>query len=297
MKLSSEQLIQLSQIAITAATEAGLLIASYADKEKGTQHKAGGESLASQIVTEVDLKSQEIILKQIQPTCSTYDLALLTEESPDDQQRLEKDYFWCIDPLDGTLPFVEGVPGYAVSIALVSCSGIPQLGIIYDPLTQTLYHAIHGQGAFRNNLAWKITASDSSAERALTFYTDRSFLTDPLFDQAMTALKTIAQNIGCQTMNIVQQGGGAMNAIWILEKSPACYFKFPKPKKGGGSLWDYAATACIAAEVGFPASDIFGNPLDLNRKDSTFMNHKGILYASDPTLSRHIVEMYRDLTR
>ena len=52
-----------------------------------------------------------------------YDFGILTEETPDNGSRLVKDYFWCVDPLDGTLPFTEGTPGYSVSIALVSKSG------------------------------------------------------------------------------------------------------------------------------------------------------------------------------
>jgi myo-inositol-1(or 4)-monophosphatase len=108
--------------------------------------KNGGASLAAQVVTEVDHLSQDIILKTLHPSCLIYDLALLSEESPDDNQRLQKDYFWCIDPLDGTLPFIESVPGYSVSIALVSREGQSMLGVVYDPVTQTLYHAIQGQG-------------------------------------------------------------------------------------------------------------------------------------------------------
>ena len=50
----------------------------------------------------------------------TYDLALLTEESEDDRSCFEKDYFWCIDPLDGTLPFTRNEAGYSVSIGLVA---------------------------------------------------------------------------------------------------------------------------------------------------------------------------------
>ena len=52
-----------------------------------------------------------------------YDLALLTEELEDDGSRHVKDYFWCIDPIDGTLPFTQKKPGYGVSIALVARDG------------------------------------------------------------------------------------------------------------------------------------------------------------------------------
>ena len=83
------------------------MIQKHAGYEIVVKNKPSGSSRASQIVTEVDLMSQEMILKHIHPTCEEYDLGLLIEESNDDLSRFEKDYFWCIDPLDGTLPFVE----------------------------------------------------------------------------------------------------------------------------------------------------------------------------------------------
>ena len=108
------------------------------------------------------------------------------------------------------------------------------------------------------------------------------------------SLNGIAKSLGYEGVNKLPIGGGAMNAIWTLEQQPCCYFKFPKTK-GGGSLWDYGATACIYNEIGGFSSDIYGDTMDLNRKDSTFMNHKGILYASDKTLAKKVIEMYSEL--
>ena len=80
MRLSAEDLKQLAECAGNAVREAGALIAQTDAREVLVQHKAGGESLASQVVTEVDELSQAIILKHLLPTCATYDLALLAEE-------------------------------------------------------------------------------------------------------------------------------------------------------------------------------------------------------------------------
>lgn len=120
MQLTPQDLKQLADLACDAAREAGVLIARYSEREVAVQHKAGGDSLASQVVTEVDELSQVIVLRQLEPTLERYELALLSEESPDDGRRLQRDYFWCIDPLDGTLPFTRRIPGYSVAIALVA---------------------------------------------------------------------------------------------------------------------------------------------------------------------------------
>ncbi|MDF3128359.1 inositol monophosphatase family protein [Kiritimatiellaeota bacterium B1221] len=80
-------------------------------------------SLASAVVSELDREAQDLILTELEESVGRFDLGILAEESEDSQDRFEKEYFWCIDPLDGTLPFLEGKTGYAVSIALLSREG------------------------------------------------------------------------------------------------------------------------------------------------------------------------------
>ncbi|MEZ4955041.1 MAG: hypothetical protein R2825_15855 [Saprospiraceae bacterium] len=75
-------------------------------------------------------------------------------------------------------------------------------------------------------------------------------------------------------------GGAVLNAIRYWKMGPACMFKLPKKENGGGSIWDFAATACLYQELGLPATNFAGGKLDLNRKDSTFMNHEGVFYGN-----------------
>jgi len=294
MRLSTNDLYLLSQCAISAALQAGQMIANFDRDKLKVNTKQGGSSLASQVITEVDHLSQAIILQNLQPSCEIYDLALLTEESPDDGSRLEKDYFWCIDPLDGTLPFIENVHGYSVSIALVSQDSIPLIGVIYDPVKQTLYHAVKGTGAFRNGKPWQIATEPPSNKRSsLTFISDRSFIKHPQYNDVLTQLEKNAKSLGYDAVEVIQHGGGAMNACWVLEKSPACYFKFPCEHPGGGALWDFSASACLFNEINAVVSDIHGQSLELNRADSTFMNHRGVLYAPDTALAKLIIGLYQ----
>lgn len=289
MKLTTHHLNELTKHAINAARKAGALIAAHSDRPVDVIRKESGESLASQVLTEVDGLSQKIILQILQPTCKRFDLALLTEESEDDRSRLEKDYFWCIDPLDGTLSFINKEPGYSVSIALVSRSGEPLIGVVYDPVRDTLYHAAQHAGAFRNHQPWKPATSG----KTLKMIADRSFFDQPNRDAILSGLEQVASETGLDGVETGMHGGAAMNACWVLENGPGCYFKFPKPGNGGGSLWDFTATACFFAEAGAVATDIHGQPLDLNRADSTFMNHRGILFASNPELADRIQTLYR----
>jgi len=62
-------------------------------------------------------------------------------------------------------------------------------------------------------------------------------------------------------------------------------------------LWDYAATACLFNEVAGVACDIHGESLDLNRPDSAFMNHRGIIYASNQQIAGRIQDIYPKIGR
>ena len=277
-------LSSLSKQAVLAAKKAGKLISLSLNIELDISQKETGSTLASQVVTEVDCKSQNLILEILRPSCKEFSIAVLAEEEEDNKSRLEHEYFWCIDPLDGTLPFIEGKPGYAVSIGLVSKCGKPQIGVIYDPFHETLYEAVRGQGVKINNQPWNL----NSSENQLTFTYDRSFADHKNFCVIQDQLEIYAHSIGLEGLATIQYGGAVLNACHALEKSPGCHFKLPKAEDGGGSLWDYAATACLYEESGAVVCDVFGNPLDLNRPDSTFMNHRGALYATDLGLAQRI---------
>jgi myo-inositol-1(or 4)-monophosphatase len=295
MHLSANDLFLLTQCAISAAYQAGQLIAEKAQQPVTVNTKNGGVSRAAQVVTEVDHLSQDIILNVLQPTCARFDLALLTEESPDDRERLKKDYFWSVDPLDGTLPFIESIPGYAVSIALVSRQGEPFIGVVYDPLRKNLFYAIKGGGVFGNSQPISLPETAESQGQALTFITDRSFAQEPHYQATLLEIQRIAAGLGYAHATLILQGGAAMNACQVLTNPATCYFKFPKQQQGGGSLWDYAATACLFNEIGAVVSDMMGSPLQLNRAESTFMNHCGVLYCTDLRLAIRLQDFYQKL--
>lgn len=261
-----------------AATEAGTYIQSRFDQPYLTQSKTGGDSLASQLVTEVDIKAQEIILKHLKSSIAQYDLGLLTEEAVDDQSRLGKDHFWCIDPLDGTLPFTEQRPGYAVSIALVSKSGDPVIGVVYVPNEKACYAALKGNGIQLNGKEFNRHAV--TQDNKLHWYMDRSFQAESYFEavkKKMNAFATEQQ----MDLEIHATYGAVTNAIGVLNSSRGAYFKIPKPRKGGGSIWDYAATRLLFEELELPVFNAAGEKLDLNNSETTFMNDLGVIYVTD----------------
>ena len=287
MQLTTQDLDELLQCAVAAARQAGAFIQASKARGIAVQHKSGGSNIAAQVVTEVDLRADALITEALLPTCAQYDLALLTEESTDDRARLEKPAFWSVDPLDGTLAFIESKPGYSVSIGLVARDATPLIGVVYNPVTDILYSAVQGQGAQRQGSTWR-PATTPREGRPFTLVFDRGFDQRGYYAQVSAALNELAVRHGFSAVQTLEGDGAAMNTIQVLENSPGCYFKFPKPQQGGGSLWDFAATAAIYNACGAVACDFYGQALELNRADSTFMNHRGVLYASDATLAAEI---------
>lgn len=282
MTLDQHDLGRLCDLAIDAAVTTGRYIAET--RPSSVEHKENDGSLAAQVVTEVDRESQKRILDVLAPSFARYDLALLTEESPDDGSRLVKDYFWCIDPIDGTLCFIEGVSGYAVSIALVSRDGVPCIGVVYDPVEDVLYHAIRGGGAFRQRIAWQLATVAPAEGRQI--FTDHSELSHPQFEAVARSLDATWGSVG----------GAVMNAIRCLENAPALYFKRPKPgQQRGGCFWDFAATSCLYGELGAWVSDAAGAPLRFDRSDSIYLGHCGVLYATHASVAKHYLEKIAQL--
>ncbi len=269
-------LIQLNKIAIKAALAAGKVIQQHMNDKVKVEKKEGGDSYASQVLTAVDLACEKVILSHLLPSCDEFEVGFLSEETEDNGSRFEEDYFWCIDPMDGTLAFINGHPGFSVSIALLAKDGTPHIGVVFDPSTDTLYNAIKGNGAFKNGSTWKIKHRNNH----LTYVTDRKLKDTPGAAEIESLLYEQVKKLGLHGITEMAGAGSVLNGILVLEHGPACMIKLPKKENGGGSLWDFAATACIYQELGLHVTNFEGGRLDLNRKDGSFMNHEGVFYAN-----------------
>jgi fructose-1,6-bisphosphatase/inositol monophosphatase family enzyme len=102
------------------------------------------------VVTETDLKSEKIIIREIKGKFPTH--SILSEESGMSDN--QSDYCWIVDPIDGTSNFITGNPYFTVSIALVY-KRVSIIGVVYNPVLDELYTAIKGKGAWLNNMLIK----------------------------------------------------------------------------------------------------------------------------------------------
>lgn len=142
MKPHSLDIDNATNIAINLAKEAGQIINSHL--KLGITHEWKNDHTP---VTTVDKQINQIVIDTIHREFPLHNI--LAEEESDLSNSSE--YVWVCDPLDGTFPFIHGIPVSTFTLALTK-NGIPILGIIYDPFTDRLFSAITGKGAHINGL-------------------------------------------------------------------------------------------------------------------------------------------------
>ncbi|MDO8509737.1 MAG: inositol monophosphatase [bacterium] len=105
-------------------------------------------------LTKADTEINDLVIKRINETYPEH--SIYGEERSDKKENSK--YIWVCDPIDGTMPFSNGLPIFTFSIALVDQStGLPILGLVNDPVMKNMYWACKGTGAYRNNKKISVT--------------------------------------------------------------------------------------------------------------------------------------------
>jgi myo-inositol-1(or 4)-monophosphatase len=105
-------------------------------------------------VTAADRKAEETIYAELAKARPGY--GFLGEESGE-REGADKTHTWVVDPLDGTTNFLHGIPHFAISIALVR-EGVAVAGVVYNPISDDLFIAERGKGAFLNDQRIRVAA-------------------------------------------------------------------------------------------------------------------------------------------
>lgn len=225
-------------------------------------------------VTTADLAANRYILDSLETVFGTEQFAYLSEETYSTQpaeMRLNHDWVWIIDPLDGTKDFINGTGEYAVHIAL-AYQGRPMLAIVATPAFGKLYSATHLRGSWletcHNGTPQPLRVSDKKRPEELTIVTSRSHR-DRRFEQLMEQFPVKQQrqigSVGCKIAAIVEQQADVY--VSLSGKSA--------PKD-----WDFAAPELILIEAGGQFTRFDGTPLQYNRED---VNQWGGILASNGT--------------
>ena len=186
------------------------------------------------LFTEADLAAQEA-LSRVLP--KIYSGPIVAEEMTPEQQAeywlAGTEGLWCVDPIDGTSNFVNGLPYFAVSVALM-INGRSVLGVVYDPIADEVFYAEKGDGAFLNGERLPIKEHVPHLRNAMA-QVDFKRLPPPL-----------ARELVAEPPYSSQRNFGASALEW-------CYVaagRFDVYLHGGQKLWDYAAGSLILEEAG-----------------------------------------------
>jgi myo-inositol-1(or 4)-monophosphatase len=227
------------QLAIEAALEAGKFLKQSVGNIKTVETKLGQET---NLVTEIDKKSEELIIGMIRKKYPDHDF--LAEESGSHDQKSE--YRWIIDPLDGTLNFTHGVPLFSVSIA-VEHRGEIIAGVVYEPNLGELFTAEKGKGAFLNRKPIRVSKVDRLIESMLVTgfpYTIRDNPDNAVQHFVNMLMKAQGiRRLGSAAVDLSYVACGRFEGFWEVSLSP----------------WDMAAGVLLVQEAGGQFTDFRGN--------------------------------------
>ena len=219
------------------ANEAGELVLEGYRKPIDIQKKG-----VIDLVTEFDLKSEELVRKRLEesfPGC-----AIVGEEG---EQNHDADYVWYVDPIDGTTNYAHGHPYFAVSIAL--CHKLdPLVGVVRAPALDVTWKAGRGQGAFRNEVPCKVsTISDlRQALCATGFPYDRHITDDDNLREWSGFIK--------RTVGIRRCGAAAIDLSLVADGTYEIYWEQKL------NSWDLGAACLFVTEAGGQVCDYDGTP-------------------------------------
>ncbi len=244
MKLSKEL-----EIAKEAAVEAGNIILEIYNQKFKIDYKEDQSP-----VTQADRLADEAIVDRLKNEFPQY--AVLSEESKDDLKRLENDWCWIVDPLDGTKEFIKKNGEFTVNIALIFEHRVV-LGVVYIPVKKALFYAVKGEGAFLEEKGEVQRIKVSHREYNIRAACSRSHTSEKL--------KRILHENG---INHLVFAGSALKGCMIAKGDAEIYYRYGKTCE-----WDTAALQCVVEEAGGIFRQMDDSEMIYNRENT--INEKG----------------------
>jgi len=250
-------------LALRAARAAGEVVMRAFRTDAEVRYKS-----ADQPVTDADLAADRILHQMLLGERPDY--GWLSEETKDSPERLSRARLWVVDPIDGTNSFVKGRAEFAISIALVD-EGKPVIGIVFNPATGELYHAVAGGGAFLNGAPVHVSHTDETAE-ARTLFASR-------WEMGRGELDHFGE-----PWRVLPMGSTAYKMVKVADGT-ADVFVSSGPK----AEWDVAGAAVIVTEAGGRVTGPAGEDFRYNQPNPAWRGvvaSNGLLHAAAVALTR-----------
>ncbi len=222
----------------------------------------------NQPVTNADIEIDNFLRTFFQKKTPSF--GWVSEESTDDFSRFKTDYFWCLDPIDGTRSYISGKPEYAISLALIH-GNRPILAYIYNPETKELFSAKENNGAFCNKKKIFVNENDNiiSLKYAVSSSEIKSLMKYNFFDKE----------------NIIKMGSIAYKVALVAKGKIDVAISFTKKND-----WDLAASDLILTEAGGSLKKINGDKILYNSKQ---MKIDSVL-ASNNQLTKNLCDIFNE---
>jgi len=194
-------------------------------------------------VSIADKKAEDTLVKELQKARPDYGFIL---EENDAIKGKDSSNTWVIDPLDGTTNFLHGIPHFAISIGLVR-DGEPHAGVVYNPVTDEMFWAEKGQGAYLNGRRLRVSARASFSE--CLFATGLPFLgKEKDSDRYMQRVDSVTK----VSAGIRRFGAAALDLAYVAAA------RFDGFWESGLQPWDMAAGVVLVREAGGFVTDMDG---------------------------------------
>lgn len=227
-----------ASVLLEAMHEAGSAILQM--QKRGFTHTTKANN---DIVTQADLLANDIL--KLRLLGAFKEDGWLSEESADDLNRLACERVWVVDPIDGTKEYANGMPEYAISVALVA-QGEPILAAVFNPATDQLFHAIKGNGAF---LSGKKIHCLTTSQDKLLLLASRSEYKRGEWQSYQTTCRV--KQVGSIAYKLALVAAGEADATFSL---------------GPKNEWDVAAGVLLVQEAQGIVTDKEHQPLSFNRE-------------------------------
>jgi myo-inositol-1(or 4)-monophosphatase len=230
----------LLEVAVEAARMAGALLLERA--RAGREHEVTSKSTPTDLVSEADLASERAIkalLAQRRP-----DDGFVGEEGGDEQGT--SGLSWVVDPLDGTINFLFGIPQWCVSVAVRDAAGT-RAGAVYDPNRGELFTATRDGAARLSGPEGVVALRGSEREELASAMVATGFAYDA---KVRAAQATVLARAVPRVRDIRRFGSAALDLAWTAAGRFDAYFeRTVKP-------WDIAAGALICERAGLRVLDL-----------------------------------------
>ncbi|WP_404452463.1 inositol monophosphatase family protein [Virgibacillus necropolis] len=219
------------------------------------------KSNPNDLVTTMDKETEKYFVNKIKTKYENH--LLLSEEGFGDHVKSLDGTVWIIDPIDGTMNFVQQKRNFAISIGIYH-EGVGEIGFIYDVMDNILYSAIKGEGAYKNGVKIPPLAKQVEFNKAMIglnhFWLCENRLVDEKVMQQLVRAVRGTRTYGSAALEFAYVAEGVIDGYLTMRLSP----------------WDIAAGMIIVHEVGGVTTNVVGEDVNMVENNSILVCHPSI---------------------